>query len=126
MTDPDSKVLAWVILGCEGIESMNEVSFVRTFSRSGTWVKRIGSVERLSIAGRDNEVCGCAGESSDRVSGKTKDTDGGRLDKEEIGPDFATRMHWHPSVHQSSQGGNVLQSVIDDIGNDPTTNLPSI
>ena len=42
----------------QGAVSIKDVSFLRTVSREGTWVKRIGSRERDSMAGRDSDVCG--------------------------------------------------------------------
>lgn len=41
-------------------ESINAVSLVKTVSKAGTWVKRIGVRERDWIAGREREVWGWA------------------------------------------------------------------
>jgi len=42
------------------IASMKDDSLDRTVSRAGTWVKRMGSSERASTAGRESDACGCA------------------------------------------------------------------
>lgn len=41
-------------------ESMKEDSLLKTVSRAGTWVNRMGLRDRAWIAGRDREVCGWA------------------------------------------------------------------
>lgn len=44
----------------QGAESMKEDSLLRTVSRAGTWVNRMGFSDRAWIAGRDKEVWGWA------------------------------------------------------------------